>query len=527
MTRVDRDVRITTSDGVELSTDLHWPSGDGPFPTLLQRTCYGKEILAEYSGIDQIVAAGYLVLMQDCRGTGLSSGIDDMYLEGPDGFATVSWIGEQPWFDGRLGTFGASYMSFTQYALAAMRPPHLKAMVVGGMGTQRGVAWFPGGTLALDIILSWAATRVFGMEATLASNQESLNRAFDHLPLHDADLVAFGHRFDWFQEGLRHPTSDDPFWSGLDHTAALDLEVPLLMVDGWYDFALPQMLRDFVLRRAVPAPTRFVIGPWTHFSASDIAFDETIRWLDRHVKGVAIDDEPAPLSVYVMPDGGWHDLDGWPPPSETEAWYLQPNGGLATALAPSSSPTTYVYDPADPTPALGGPSLRMENCGPVDNRELEARDDVLTFTSGAFATSVEYLGPVAVQLFLRSDVDDLDVFVRLCDVDTDGVSINLADGIRRLHAADLVRDVDGTIRVTVDLWPTGHAVRPGHRLRLQLSGGAHPMFARNTCSGEPLGSASQIVVAHNAVHHDPAYPSALLLPRVPSGEPLRPPSGER
>lgn len=515
MSRIDRDVRITTPDGIELSTDIHWPDGDGPFPTLLQRTCYGKEILAQYSSIDRIVDAGYVVLMQDCRGTGISSGADDMFAEGRDGLATVHWLEQQPWFDGRLGTFGASYMSFTQYALASMRPPHLKAMVVSGMGAQRGISWFPGGSLALDIILSWAATRTFGIQASLTENQESLARAFNHLPLDEADTVAFGHPFDWYQTALRHCRRDDPFWRQLDHSDALEVEVPLLMTDGWYDFALPQMLRDYGLRRNVAAPTRFLIGPWTHFSSDETAFNDIIGWLDRYVKGVEVSNaNTSPISAFVMSGSGWHDLASWPPPSAAEHWYLQPSGGLDTALpAPGSTPTPYVYDPAEPTPAMGGPSLRMDNCGPVDNQPLEARDDVLTFTSAPFDEAVEYLGPVSTSLFLRSDVDHLDVFVRLCDVDPDGVSTNLCDGIIRLSADDIDRDADGAFAVDINMWPTGHCVVAGHRLRLQVSGGAHPMFARNPCSGEPLGSARQIVVAHNAVHHDPAHPSMLVLPR--------------
>ncbi len=242
--------------GQSFSTDIYHPErGNGPFPTLLQRTCYGKEVLAEWSGIGPIVEAGYRVLMQDCRGSGLSTGADDMVLEASDGRCTADWIAEQAWFDGRLGTFGASYMSFTQYALASTRPPHLKAMVIAGMGAHRGDAWYPGGSFALDIVLSWTATQVFGMEATMAARRESVEAAFMHLPLEEADQVAVGKSVEWYQDGLRHLARDDPFWAPLDYRSVLAWDVPILMVDGWYDFALPHMLRDHGLRISV-APSR-------------------------------------------------------------------------------------------------------------------------------------------------------------------------------------------------------------------------------------------------------------------------------
>jgi putative CocE/NonD family hydrolase len=510
---IERDVRVVASDGTQLSSDIYHPEGSGPFPTLLQRTCYGKEVLAEWSGIDRIVEAGYRVIMQNCRGSGISGGADDMLLEASDGRDTADWIDEQPWFDGRLGTFGASYMSFTQYALASTRPPHLKAMVIAGMGAHRGDAWYPGGSFALDIVLSWTATRVFGMEATMEGRRQSVEAAFMHLPLEEADQVAVGKSVEWYQDGLRHLARDDPFWAPLDYRSALEWDVPILMVDGWYDFALPHMLRDYDIRQRGGAPSRLMVGPWTHFSASAIAFDETIRWLDRHVKGDTSVATGSPVSVFVMPDVGCRDLARWPPEARTQPWYLQPEGGLSPSPPPASAPTPYTYDANDPTPSLGGPSLRMDNCGPVDNRPLEERDDVLTFTSEALQSPVEVVGPLAAQLYLETDVDNFDVYVRLCDVSPEGESTNLSDGILRINADDIVRTGEGTVGVNVTMWPTAQRFAAGHRIRLLLAGGAHPLFARNTCSGEPLATARTVVVAHNRVCHDPERASAILLPR--------------
>ena len=477
-----------------------------------QLAIFGKDLLAPWMGTPELVAAGYRVVFQDCRGGGGSGGEPDFFAEAGDGRATADWIAEQPWFDGRLATFGSSYMGFTQWALASTKPPHLKAMVVGIFGAERRAAWYPGGSFALDIALPWTATRIHGIEAMGPEHEERLAAAFDHLPLAEADRVATGRTAPWYQDWLAHAEPGDPYWEPLDFTPALDLGLPVLLIEGWYDYQLPNMVRDHALLQRAGAEARLVIGPWTHAGVdNDVLVPETIRWFDRHVKGLDVDTGAA-ASVFVMPDVGWRDLPRWPPAHDPVRWWLQPGGGLAPEHAPAGDPTEFVYDPADPTPSFGGASLRPDAAGPVDNRELEARDDVLTFTSGVLDADVELVGPVTAELFLSSSVEHLDVFVRLCDVEPDGRSVNVCDAIRRLTPGDIHRAADGTFDVVVNLAPTAYRFGAGHRIRVQVSGGAHPLYARNTCSGEPLGTATTLVAAHNAVHHDPAHPSAVLLP---------------
>jgi hypothetical protein len=156
----------------------------------------------------------------------------------------------------------------------------------------------------------------------------------------------------------------------------------------------------------------------------------------------------------------------------------------------------------------------MDNCGPMDNRRLEARQDVLTFTTEPLSDAALVIGAVNAQLYLSSDLDHFDIYLRLCDVAPTGESINICDVIRRLTPNDIHRDEQGVFDVSLDMWPTAQSFAPGHRIRLQLSSGAHPMFARNTGSGEPLASAAAIKIAHNTVHHEPAYASRLTLPRA-------------
>ncbi len=524
---IERDVSVRTPEGVVLSTNVYHPDGDGPFPTLLQRTCYGKEFLAEYAGLQTFLDAGYRVVFQDCRGSGGSSGEQDHFWESADGRVAGDWIAAQPWFDGRLGTFGSSYMGFTQWALAATRPPYLKAMAIGLTGSKGGHGWFPGGSFALDICLPWTMTRVFGfVEAQQPALQAKLLEGFNHLPLRDADRVATGQTVPWYQRWMDHPSADDPFWKPLDFSGAVDIDVPVLFMDGWYDYATVNMVRDFERRQQAGRISRLTIGPGTHFYAGPEQLDETVRWFDRHLKGDRSAGEPAPVSVYVLPDVGWRELPAWPPVYTPDTWWLHPHGGLAQTEPPESPPSTFAYDPADPTPAVGGPSLRMDNCGPADNRDLEARPDVLTFTSEPLTAPIETIGTVNARLYLRSDVDSLDVYLRLCDVTPTGESINICEVIRRINLADTERDAENTVELSLDLWPTAQRFAVGHRIRLQVSGGAHPMFARNTCSGEPLPSATTVAVAHNQVHHEPQRPSALTLRRPVTGPSETGPSTE-
>ena len=194
-------------------------------------------------------------MFQDCRGTGISEGEPDHFAESTDGRVTGDWIAAQPWFDGQLATFGSSYMGMTQWALAATRPPYLKAMAVG-LTNSRVRSWFPGGSLALDIFLPWSMTRVFGFtEAENPELQARLNAAFMHLPLRDAVKVATGQTLPWYSRWMDHPSADDPFWKPLDFSDA-DLDIPILFMDQWYDYATSQLVAEFEYRQNAGLPSR-------------------------------------------------------------------------------------------------------------------------------------------------------------------------------------------------------------------------------------------------------------------------------
>jgi putative CocE/NonD family hydrolase len=286
------------------------------------------------------------------------------------------------------------------------------------------------------------------------------------------------------------------------------------LIGGFYDVLFPHTLDCYTLLRQGGHSPYMTIGPWTHGSPGmqPVMLNESLRWLRLHLLGEPSGLRQKPVRLYVMGADEWKEFDTWPPAGYApQRWHLQADGVLSPSTPAGSEPDRYRYDPADPTPAVGGTSLTQES-GPRDNRQLEARPDVLVYTSPPLERDLEVIGPLRVELYIQSSRQHTDFFARLCDVFPDGRSINLSDGIIRLEPGRISPAQDGVIKVEIELWPTASCFMPGHRIRLQVSSGAHPRFARNPGSGEPLGSAVQLIPADQQVFHDPAHPSAVLLP---------------
>ena len=263
-----------------------------------------------------------------------------------------------------------------------------------------------------------------------------------------------------------------------------------------------------------------MIGPWTHTAPKGFGTQiaESLRWLDRHVRGTSAGrgraaDTAMPVRVFVMGAGQWRDFPSWPPEGfVAQRWHLQAGGGLDPAEPAESEPHTFRYDPADPTPIVGGTLLRRTG-GRRNQAATEERDDVLVFTSNVLTADVEVIGEVSAEIHVSSDLEHFDVFVRCCDVDETGRSFNVCDGLERVSPArGWTRATDGTRAIRVALWPTAHRFVAGHRIRVQVASGAHPRFARNFGTGEPLATAMTMRVAQQAVHHDPRHLSAIVLP---------------
>jgi putative CocE/NonD family hydrolase len=337
-------------------------------------------------------------------------------------------------------------------------------------------------------------------------------------------VAAIGQASPPFQDWLEHSTPGDPWWDPVDFGRRLDKVPPASLVGGWYDLFLPAQVADYEALRRAGRTARLTIGPWTH--ASPGLFAETVRdgpeWFDEQL-GHRADREPrAPVRVYVMGSRTWQEFSLWPPAGEAQQWYLGRWGTLDTTAPAESAPDHFHFNPHDPTPAAGGPSLNIRTAGRKDQRRREHRHDVLTYTSRVLGEDLTVIGPLTATLYLRSSLEHTDFFVRLCDVSEKGRSVNLSDGIVRLAPGSVHKEDDGVFKLAVAMWPTANTFRAGHRIRLQVSSGAHPLFARNTGSGEPLATGATMRAADQEVFHDAGRPSCITLPvvRLLADEPL-------
>lgn len=511
--RVERDLRVPMPDGVDLLADLLAPATTSELlPTVLIRTPYGKSGIMGANLARPLAERGFQVLIQSTRGTFGSGGLlDPMRCEREDGLATLEWVIKQPWFGGTMVLWGLSYLGYVQWAVADRLPPEVKAIIPQSTESALTLEFLRPDSFSLETPFGWGVLMA-GQERPGALLRQRFQgkkteRALRTLPLAEADVAAIGQRSDYIQDILNHD-SEDPRWAGLDHRHRLaDVTVPASLIGGWYDIFLPGQLLDYQALSSAGRPPRLTIGPWTHTSmeAGAVAMREAFEFGLPLARG----EEPAPrtaVRLYVMGEETWRDFSSWPPPGCTPSrFHLQPGQALSADPPPGSAPDRYRYDPADPTPAVGGVRL-AGSMGPVDNTRLEARPDVLTYTTEVLPDDVEVIGEVSAEIWFRSSLKYADVFVRLCDVDPRGRSRNVCDRLVSLSGADEIT------LATVALWPTAYRFKRGHRIRVQVSSGAFPRYARNPGTGEPHATAVTLLPADQEVYHDPEHPSAVILP---------------
>jgi putative CocE/NonD family hydrolase len=472
--RVYGRLAVPMRDGVLLRADRFAP--DLPkAPTMLIRTPYRRgfrlRLLAR-----TLAAQGFHVVIQSCRGTGDSAGVfEPMRYERNDGLDTIDWLRQQPWYTGDLCTFGSSYAGFVQWALAADAGPDLKAMATIVTAADFRDSAYTGGAFSLDTVLTWAALMSAQRGSRLANfvelrrGQPRLRRGLAHLPLGEADRVATGEEITYVRDWLARPGAR--YWDERGHAVRrAEVTAPVLMVGGWYDIFLPWQLDDYAALRAAGARPRLTIGPWTHGSFGLVrhSIAESVAWFHEHTGDASTPARRHPVHVHVGGADVWSELDDWPPPNaRTRNWFFRPDGGLAAhGPQPTAVPAAFRYDPADPTPAIGGPRLVANVAGRRDNRALEARPDVLTFTSATLERPVTAVGPVVATVHVRTSEEHFDIFVRLCDVTPDGRSWNICDGLVRVAPEHYAPAADGVRAVRVALWPTAYRFQPGHRIRV-------------------------------------------------------------
>ena len=515
-------------DGVDLLAHRYFSKKAGnKDPILLIRSPYRRGSL--FGLVSRIMAErGYQVLLQSVRGTSGSEGVFDPEVnEAKDGIATLAWLGEQDWFSGKVAMMGGSYLGYVQWAVATNNPPeYLRAMVPVVTASEFRSMQYPGECFALASLMSWLYLihnqKKMGTLRGFISEMRSdrvLKPAYDHVPLGEADKIAMGERVGIFQDALANNEPGATYWAVRDHSKRVGkVEIPVHFVGCWYDFFLPQQLNDYlVLRDSGKTRPFLTIGPWTHYSFGVVAagIRESISWFDAHLRGDASKLRSSPVRVYLMGAKRWLELPEWPPPDmRSVRWYLHEKRKLGKSPPAADSPSDqYDYDPKNPTPSIGGTFVGSGD-GSRDNRKLERRPDVIVYTSDPFERDYSIVGPVSVELHVKSNLENTDFFARLCDVSPRGGSRNVCDGMIRLRPRDFAnnRMSDGITRVAFELWPTAYSFVGGHKLRLQVSSGSHPRISRNLGGGEPLASAKTFKVAHQEIFHSTDHASFVSLP---------------
>jgi putative CocE/NonD family hydrolase len=526
-----RDIGVPMPDGVVLLGDLYRPAEDDrPLPVVLIRSPYGRAGVSGFLFAAPLARRGFQVFIQSTRGTFGSGGQFRPFLpEQEDGLATVAWLRDQPWCDGQVSMAGASYLGHTQWAVAPYADPPLRSVCLNITTANFSTVFYEHGAPGLMNALNWTALvgrQEKGLRGVLPNPAQMARnkRAMHKVPLQAADVAVAGAPVAFWRDFTEHGEPGDTFWAGVNHEGAdLTRLPPVNMVTGWWDLFLLGQMRDYAAIRAAGGTARITVGPWRHGEPGEVKeiTQQDIAWLDHHLRGGPAP-SGAPVRLFLQQAGTWLEFGEWPPAAAVGTeYYLRAGGGLSRDPEPgAAAPAAFVYDPANPTPSVGGPMLQPPG-KQADNASVESRPDVLTFTSGPLPDDQDLVGPVSARIFVRTSREHADLFVRVCDVDEAGISRNVVDGIRRLSpqtvpAPDVQAGEDGILAVDVELYPTAYRVRRGHRIRVQVSGGAFPRFARNFGTPEPFGAATRARRCRFEIHHDTGHQARILLPVLPN-----------
>jgi putative CocE/NonD family hydrolase len=411
----------------------------------------------------------------------------------------------QPWFEGRFATYGGSYLGFTQWSLLVDPPPELATAIVANGPHDFHAAVYRGGALSLSDYLSFSydvahqedggmIRKMIGM----ALAQRSLTKTMRSLPLDEAcDRLLTG-RAQWWKRWLtdRDPTA--PVWRDTRLGESLDrVEVPILIQSGWQDLFIQQSLEQYgrLVERGVKVG--LTVGPWTHGQAFTkgwpVILSDAFDWLDEHLGHDVNRERSAPVKVFVTGAERWRELGSWPPAATERIFYCKPGGVLGTSPSELGSKAEFTYDPADPTPSIGGSYMAPRASGYRDDSALARRGDTLVLDSSPLSSPLDVLGAPVVEIAQSSQNPNADLFVRLSEVSIEGGSRNVSDGFLRPDPSCS----NGVIRLELD--PIAHRFGMGSRIRLVIAGGAHPRWERNLGTDENPGTSSRILTSPRTI----------------------------
>ncbi|MDE0436155.1 MAG: CocE/NonD family hydrolase [Bryobacterales bacterium] len=597
---VERDVPVEMRDGVKLVADVHRPARRGVpvedrFPVILIRTSYNKDNAQKQLDYESFVRWGYVVVIQDVRGRYKSGGSHyHGVAEAEDGYDTIEWIALRPWSNGRVGMTGISYLGAVQAAAAAINPPHLasvfhvKAPANYYQNGFRHHGTFLMHTLPIAFMLAGSSKLALEDPVLRKAAHDPWRKSSEWLsrmPL-KRGLTPFSPDAEterWFFDVMTETDYSD-FWKKVPLWQPEEFfddykDIPGYYVAGWYDLYREEVFYTGLSKRK-KSRIKLLMGPWTHMDWNRYAgevdfgrdaemsydaynaaqrnwFDATLR--DRKTGSLT---EP-PVKIFVMGGGDgrrnsdgrlnhggrWRIENDWPlPRTRYTNYYFHSGGTLSTTRPGDEAASSFVYDPKNPVPTVGGTSYFLSDrseltapfvpFGPYDQREnpeyfgcntnlpLAARSDVLVFMTAPLAADTEVTGPISVRLWASSSAVDTDFTAKLIDVHPpnedypEGFAMNLSDSILRMRyrngfeKAELMTPGE-VYEFVIDMPPTSNLFRKGHRIRVDISSSNYPAYDPNPNTGGPYMMGGKSVIAENSIHVDTQHPSHIVLPVIP------------
>ncbi len=564
-------------DGTLLRADIYRPDDGNKYPAILMRTPYNKENAKynRYMNLFEAVMSGYAVVSQDVRGRFASNGHyegEDVTLsvEATDGYDSVEWIAGQSWCDGNVGLAGASYNGALVLRTAMENPPHLKAISpwVIGSAFSGNECTLLDGVVALNTGLNWTARMAEDLVKRMDDKNENtikllqlLNQAIENpeeiynfLPLKEVPHFQIkGVREIWEQRILNAVPNKEV----AEHLSPVyeKIKVPAFHISGWFDFFTRGTIANFLGLTEKGGSRRarenqyLLVGPWDHSNVSRVLGEldfgpladvrnadptkNVISFFNRYLKG--LESEIPTVRYFVMGINKWRNSDSWP--LENTNWtrfYFHSQGranstngdGKLDQLMPGlESPDVFTYGPQNPIPSKGtlGQPVNGFLAGPLDQAAIEARQDVLCYTTSKLERSLEVTGPLKVHLFASTSVVDTDFVVKVCDVHPDGRSFNVTHGIIRARYRKSIfepqlLDQGEIYEFVITMGHTSHVFLAGHRIRVDIAGSCFPEFDRNMNTGNAVGEDEVGVPAKNTIYHQSKFASYVELP-VPDQEP--------
>ena len=559
---LERGVRCTLSDGITLVSDHYYPSQlpAGPWPTLLMRQPYGRDIASTvvYAHPAWFARHGYHVVVQDVRGRGDSEGkFYPFGNEGRDGAETIAWLRGHPACDGRIGMYGFSYQGSTQLLAAAENPEGLLCIAPHMTAADLYHGWFyHQGALRLASTLGWGLQmlREDARRLDLREASDRLENAWanvraqamhvpygNHQAIIDTNLPSYVR--DWMMH--RSPDADaDGYWSGLDISMRYDkINVPALHISGWYDTYLEGSIAGYLALRshagsAFARDNQYLLaGPWVHIPWGDRIGDQSLgeeanlntdtyllRWFDHWLKDSGGFAEEPRIRHFALGANRWESADEWPSYAQ-KTLYLHSRGnansrrgdGVLNATAPSAEEPrdVFVYDPEVPVYGPGGPQSMS---GPFDQANMQMGNNVLIYTTTLMDKSTAIFGHPRVTLYATTSAANADLTAKLTRVTAGGRADFISIGIAR--SSWLFRDA-GYESDAIHCWefalePTSFVLAPGDSLRLEIASSAFPLYDRNpsTDVSPQLADNWNWGRSTQQILHTIEHPSALHLPVV-------------